>query len=415
MTKPGARAPGLVNIALLLPFSTRMTADEHPDPAQQHSGWREWLGLAPRSAAATRDNPARPDHDLGRELTQREIWLPAKRRMLAQVADFLIDHDLDVLPFTLAIAYDCVTGASLKLAQRVLERTEKGLPITLKWLEEACAAQARDATAEAVAMLVGELEHSLSDLGRTMAGVRVATGTYSVALEGHVADLQGAAASTDVIARLTALTRHMLDHTRTVERELTSSEAHIATLQTRLDEARLQANQDHLTGLPNRRAFDEMYDREVREARLGGEALCVAFCDIDNFKRINDAHGHPAGDRVIRFVAEALGRIGDAKCHVARHGGEEFAVLLRGTSVSDAWARLDAAREVIAQKRLVNRTNDTPFGRITFSGGIADALAYRTKSAALKAADDALYAAKQSGRNRIVIAGQQGEPMRDVA
>ena len=83
--------------------------------------------------------------------------------------------------------------------------------------------------------------------------------------------------------------------------------------------------------------------------------------------------------------------------------------------MSDAWARLDAAREVIAQKRLVNRTNDTPFGRITFSGGIADALAYRTKSAALKAADDALYAAKQSGRNRIVIAGQQGEPMRDVA
>ncbi len=392
-----------------------MAKHDSSNEAQRDGGWREWLGLAPRAEAAPAAIQISTEDELDHGLTQREIWLPAKRRMLAQVADFLIDHDLEVLPFTLSIAYDCVTGSSPHLAQRILERTEKGLPITLKWLEEAQAAQARDATAEAVAMLVGELEDSLSDLGRTMAGVRTATGTYSTALEGHVADLQDSTTGADVIIRLTALTRRMLDHTRTVEHELTHSETRIGTLQARLDEARRLANQDHLTGLPNRRAFDEMYDREVREAKLGGESLCVAFCDIDNFKRINDAHGHPAGDRVIRYVAETLGRIADAKCHVARHGGEEFAVLLRGSSLADGWARLEAAREQIAQKRLINRANDTPFGRITFSGGIADALAYRTKGAALKAADEALYAAKQSGRNRILIAGEEPEPLREVA
>jgi diguanylate cyclase len=261
-------------------------------------------------------------------------------------------------------------------------------------------------------MLVGELEGSLADLGRTMAGARNATGTYSVALEGHVADLQDAASGTDVIARLTTLTRHMLDHSRSVQRDLATSEAQIGTLQIRLDTARRLANQDHLTGLPNRRAFDHLFDRKVREARLSGEALCVAFCDIDNFKRINDAHGHPAGDRVIRHVAEMLGAIADARCHVARHGGEEFAVLLCGSSLDDGWARLDAAREQIASKRLINRSTDTPFGQITFSGGIADALAYGTKAAALRAADAALYAAKNSGRNRVVIAGREPDPRR---
>ncbi len=356
-----------------------------------------------------------PDAGYARELTQREIWLPAKRRLLAKVVDFLIDHDLEVLPFTLAVACDCVTGGSPRLAQMILERTERGLPITLKWLEEASAKQARDATEQAVATLVGELEDNLSDFGRTMAGVRDATGSYSIALESHVADLQDAQGSAELVGRLTALTRRMLDHTRAVEHELASSEAHIATLQARLDEARRQANQDHLTGLPNRRAFDEMFDREAREARQGSETLCVAFCDIDNFKRINDTHGHPTGDRVIRYVAETLGRIADARCHVARHGGEEFAVLLRGITLVDAWARLDAAREEIARKRLINRTNDTPLGRITFSGGIADALAYPTKSAALKAADEALYAAKQAGRNQVMIAGEEPAPLQNVA
>ncbi len=370
-------------------------------------GWREWLGLTPPASPA----PANAAHSPPHELTQRDIWLPAKRRLLGQVTDFLIDHDLEILPFTLAVGYDCVTGGSPRLVQKIHERAEKGLPITLKWLEDTNATQSRDATAEAVAVLVGKLESSLSDFGRTMAGVRDANDTYSVALEGHVTELQNARSGDDLLARLTQLTRHMLEHTRGVERDLAKSDARITELQTRLDEARRLANQDHLTGLPNRRAFDEILDRELRDARAANETLCIAFCDIDHFKRINDCHGHPAGDRVIRYIAETLGRIADARCHVARHGGEEFAVLLRATSMADSWARLDAARAEIAAKRLINRATDTPFGQITFSGGIADALAYPTKSGALKAADEALYAAKQAGRNCIVIA--EAEPAAD--
>ena len=388
---------------------------DHSTPtAGLTAGWRAWLRLK-QSTASDAD-------DIAFDMTapdQRELWVPAKRRLLAQVADFLIDHDLEILPFTLSIAYDCVTGGSPNLAQQIHERAQKGLPVTLRWLEDAHCAQSRDATAEAIASLVDQLEHGMFDFGRTVAQARDATGTYSTALENHVADLHssisGAIPGPELIARLAALTRQMLDHTREVESDMARSEARIGQLQSRLDDARHLANQDHLTGLPNRRAFDALYDRELREARLAGETLCVAFCDIDLFKRINDTHGHPAGDRVIRYVADTLGRIADARCHVARHGGEEFAVLLRGTSLADAWARLDHAREEIAEKRLVNRSSDRPFGRITFSGGIADALAFATKSDALKAADEALYAAKSAGRNRILIAGDLPQTLRVVA
>jgi len=406
--------PGMVNIVGPLPSFTAMTDDQFP-PDASPAGWRAWLGLAARREPASAADPDLPAPADAPEQGLRETAMPARRRMLAQVADFLIDHDLEILPFTLSIAYDCVTGGSPRLAQKIFEQTANGLPVTLKWLEEVSATQARDPAAEAVAAIVGKLEDNLSDLGQTMAGVCDATGSYSRALEGHVTDLQTLEDSADLLVQLTTLTRRMLDHTRSVHGELAINEARIGTLQARLDEARRLANQDHLTGLPNRRAFDEMFDRELREARLGGETLCVAFCDIDHFKRINDAHGHPAGDRVIRYVAETLGRIADARCHVARHGGEEFAVLLRGTSLTEAWARLDAAREEIARKRLVNRATDRPFGPITFSAGIADALGHRTKSAAFKAADAALYAAKETGRNRVLIAGEEPEPLRDVA
>ena len=114
------------------------------------------------------------------------------------------------------------------------------------------------------------------------------------------------------------------------------------------------------------------------------EHLCVAFCDVDHFKRINDTHGHDAGDRVLRAVAHSLARISNDRCHVARHGGEEFVVLFRGQSLNEAWDVLEEARSQQAERRLVNRANDMPFGKITFSCGLADVFAYPDPRAALR-------------------------------
>lgn len=337
--------------------------------------------------------------------TSREVWLPAKRRLLGKVADFLIDHDLEVLPYTLAVAYDCVTGASPRFAQLILERTEKGLPVTLQWLEDVRREQGGDKGADVLAALMNRLEDSLEEFGKTTSSARSATSAYNSALKQHVDDLEQVSKAGMVISELASLTRAMMERTRSIESDLNRSEKRSVALQQSLEEARRVADQDHLTGLPNRRAFEQLLDREFRDAKKSGEPLSVAFCDIDHFKRINDTHGHPAGDRVLKVVAETLNLISDSRCHVARHGGEEFAVLFRGMTVEQAWKRLEAARKEVADRRLVNRATDMAFGLVTFSGGVSDVFGYRSKSHALKAADEALYAAKQSGRNRIVMAG----------
>ena len=137
---------------------------------------------------------------------------------------------------------------------------------------------------------------------------------------------------------------------------------------------------------PDRRAFEACFEQEYREARANAQTLAVGFCDIDHFKLVNDTHGHDAGDRVIKLVAQSLARISNDHCHVARHGGEEFVVLFRNVALDDAMASLNRLRQEMAERRLVSRANDLPFGQVTFSGGIADVFAFPDRRAALRAA-----------------------------
>jgi diguanylate cyclase len=371
------------------------------DERTRKTRWWHWFGGGAEDEPETSKSTPTYAASGARDPTAREVWLPAKRRMISKIADFLIDHDFEVMPATLTIAYDCVTGGAPRLAQSILERAEKGLPITLSWIEEQRGESNHDKNGEALAVLMGRLEGNLEDFSSTASGARTATSEYNSALQRHVDDLENANQADIVIHELTALTRAMMKRTKAIESELETSERRAQSLQTTLEETRRMANLDHLTGLPNRRAFERTLDRELRDAAVAGEALTIAFVDIDHFKRVNDTHGHPAGDRVLKFVSETLNNISDSRCFVARHGGEEFAILWRNLSVKQAWEKLDGAREEIAQRQLINRANDRPFGRITFSGGIADVFGYAEKSAALKAADEALYAAKQAGRNRI--------------
>jgi diguanylate cyclase len=108
-----------VDAAVLVGMSEQ-TSDENA----RKSRWWQWFS---GSAEADADEPG-IEPQTPRELTAREVWLPAKRRMISKIADFLIDHDLEVIPTTLTVAYECVTGGAPRLAQLILERTEKGPP-----------------------------------------------------------------------------------------------------------------------------------------------------------------------------------------------------------------------------------------------------------------------------------------------
>jgi diguanylate cyclase (GGDEF)-like protein len=205
-----------------------------------------------------------------------------------------------------------------------------------------------------------------------------------------------------VVSELASIAKVMLQSTRIIAEEMNRKESLTRILEANLADAQRSAQIDYLTGLPNRRAFEAFLKSELELAATRGEAICVAFVDLDHFKAVNDSHGHEAGDQVLRVVGQILATISDDKCHVARHGGEEFVVLFRGKSLQEAAAVLDNAREALASWNLIGKL---PPLHVTFSGGISDISAFATIGDALKAADEALYAAKSSGRNRISLAG----------
>lgn len=384
-------------------------AAHDPNFAREPKGILRWLGFGAGGGKGLPDESAgHPADDADEAIADSRER--RRRELLGDVGHFLLSHRLEVNAFTLAIAHDVTTGADAKLARLIAERTRSRLPITVEWLEDASRSSGREDRMAALDALMAKLEASIEEFGKTTSAARSATNDYNSALEAHVGELEQVSKAGAVIAELATIAKVMLDRTREIEQQMNRSEIETRALQESLEDARRKAEIDHLTGLPNRRAFEGLLQSENAVAIETGEPLCVAFCDIDHFKRVNDTHGHEAGDRVLRAVAQSLARISDDRCHVARHGGEEFVVLFRGQSLEDAWKTLDAARRAMADRRLVNRATDIPFGRITFSAGIADVLGYASPRAALRAADEALYLAKDRGRNCIVMAGDAAVP-----
>jgi diguanylate cyclase len=326
------------------------------------------------------------------------------RLLLDAIGDFLLDNGLAVTPDNLAAAHGAFSGGNPPLARQIAARTQAGEKVTQEWLDEVTANCAAEQTDEAIDRLMGKLEENLTAFGKTSKAARSATAEYSGQLEQHVNELEQVEDAGQIIANLTGLAKAMTERTRKLEQDMRKSEEESEAMRRSLDRAKRDAEIDHLTGLPNRRAFEALIEKHYREAQAAIEPLSVAFCDIDHFKKVNDTHGHDAGDRVIRTIADALAKISNDNCHVARHGGEEFVMLFRNLSPSEAKAKLDTTREEIAGKSLVNRKTEQPFGQITFSGGVANVFAYENPRAALSAADEALYKAKQAGRNQIFIA-----------
>jgi len=162
------------------------------------------------------------------------------------------------------------------------------------------------------------------------------------------------------------------------------------------------AAHDSLTGLLTRRAFQDQFERDVSRSRRSGEPFALALLDLDHFKQLNDGHGHPFGDEILRRTAQRL-RSG-VRTHdiLGRYGGEEFALLMPGLDKEAGLRTAERIRGAIAALEL---EHDDEWLRLTISAGVAafpqDGVDWESL---LTAADEALYEAKASGRNRVVPA-----------
>lgn len=251
--------------------------------------------------------------------------------------------------------------------------------------------------------MAGRIARPLADIAR--AALRIQAGDLSARIPED--------SGTTELARLTqslrGMTQTLVAREQALEQANSELEARVTERTAELERANRAledlARKDGLTGLLNRRTGDERLAEEMAHHRRGPGGLGVVLLDVDHFKRINDTFGHGVGDEVLREIAQRLSQGCRGTDIVVRHGGEEFMVLLPHTPVEGARTLAEKLREVIAAQ---------PFGvagTVTASLGVASpAEHFANVSAALKAADEALYAAKAAGRNTVVVReGPAGE------
>ena len=198
------------------------------------------------------------------------------------------------------------------------------------------------------------------------------------------------------VAIAEAAAAQLLESNQQLQHDLASAKEELKSQRQLLDSYMAEALTDPLTGLGNRRRFDQELSRRFAQWRHGGTALSLVLVDVDHFKLINDEHGHVAGDAVLHDVAGVLAECIREMDVVARYGGEEFGMILPGTTVEEARPVAERVRNAIAEHAFKYGGRDM---RITVSAGLAEAVLTNDCDVLVSRADMALYAAKDAGRD----------------
>jgi diguanylate cyclase len=245
-----------------------------------------------------------------------------------------------------------------------------------------------------------------AELGRMLELLEAAgrdTSSFGSALTKIADRLQPDGELRKIVETVVLATRHMEAKTRQLEAELDRSAAEIRALRQGLETFKREAMTDPLTGLFNRRAFDEKLRQAAAIAMETDSELCLFLSDIDNFKTLNDSWGHQVGDAVMQLIANCLKESLRPVDMAARFGGDEYAAILPGLSIAEAHAVAEKTRELVGRKILKDVKTGTPIGRLSVSIGVTSYALSEQLDDLVRRADRALYVAKQAGRNRVAI------------
>ncbi|NJM35958.1 MAG: GGDEF domain-containing protein [Rhodomicrobium sp.] len=209
-----------------------------------------------------------------------------------------------------------------------------------------------------------------------------------------------AATFRQLVKGLVTATAEMALHNQQLSDQMEQSTRQVETLKTALQTVKIEALTDRLTGLANRRLFDETLESKLIEARASGTPLCLLMCDIDYFKRFNDTWGHLVGDNVIRYIASVLRLNVPNDALAARYGGEEFAIILPRTAISAGQRVAEQIRCAVRSKQLSRRSTGESIGAVTVSIGLTEWRAADCAPDLIHRADQCLYISKRNGRDQ---------------
>jgi len=334
-----------------------------------------------------------------------EVPAEQSAELLRLTLPLMSKHKVPVTPRNYAVWFEYVRGENTELKAELQSLIDAGTHFTLQLNEQLFEKYASGCNTDLFLKIRNEMTDLMEDVASSLRDVDDDTRRFGGHLDNVIESVQCCNSLDDIRELLRSLieeTRSMQRSTQLLHEHLEAKSQEIALLQEELELERKRASTDPLTGLANRRAFTEELARHA-ESGPAPDSLALLMIDIDHFKNVNDTHGHLIGDRVIRFLAEVLKQHTKGSDLAARYGGEEFVVLLPDTGLKGATVVAEKIRTAMADARLVRSDNKQPLGHITVSIGVATCQPGEDPLELVNRADQALYQAKQAGRNRVIV------------
>lgn len=308
-------------------------------------------------------------------------------------------------PISYTIWYEHVAGINPPLSSALAARLETNEPLSDDEAYRLYARHVSERDAAVLDHLQQRLQDLLDDTARTINSAGEDSGHFTRTLRESRSDLEQEATAAkiqQVISRLLSEALRMETMTQILSEKLDGSTREVRALTEQLQRAQTEAVIDPLCGIHNRRGFLREA-KALLESSAGLEGSAIVLADVDHFKQVNDTYGHLLGDKVLRSVGgifrESVKEVGVA----ARVGGEEFALLLPGTTLQAARALAEQIRAAVGRGRIQREKNKEDIGSITVSLGVAVGTAGETLDMLMFRADRALYSAKRAGRNQVCI------------
>lgn len=331
-----------------------------------------------------------------------------------QAMQLMNENQIEPTPNAYGVWYSYASGQHNALIQKINERFAGKKPFDSPFMYEMSSlldqpqAGLADSTLDAGEQLFGKMDNIIE----LIASASGDTSQFGKSMEGVSAALNSEISAADlgqVVDTIVAATKQMEARSSQLEEKLTQSKNEVEELRTNLAAARNEAMTDQLTGIANRKAFDEVLLSEIASASQNENPLCLAMADIDFFKKFNDSFGHQAGDQVLRLVGKCLSTNIKGQDTPARYGGEEFVMVLPSTVLADAVKLSNHIREVVQSRELIKKSTGENLGVVTMSLGVTQFQLGDTPQSMIARADTALYAAKDQGRNRVIASGSAEE------
>ncbi|WP_142847444.1 diguanylate cyclase [Telmatospirillum sp. J64-1] len=324
-------------------------------------------------------------------------WRTARRALA-----IMLRLELSPTPRNFALFCAYVGGSDAALVKAV----DQAMAMPGGLTDTACAklhqAHLHGLEAEELRTASARMEKALRQAFAAIGTASDGAGRYGRALSRFTGGLSQREEDLPDLAPLLEESEEMVQANRALQEQLVASSAEILRLRQDMDALRREAATDPLTGIANRRSFDEAMGSAIRQENAAPGGLSLLMVDIDHFKAFNDSWGHQMGDQVLKLVARVLVdciREGDLP---ARFGGEEFAVLLPGARLSQAVEIAEAIRSAVAEKKVINRRTGQDLGQVSLSVGVAEYRPDETAEQLIERADRVLYLAKRDGRNRVM-------------